>query len=160
MALYITPNVQHLKMRPTCVYGLFYNLTIHLSFQWNLHGKVPRYVGSFCESFIAGGILIALVNLNDYDESLYLLDDCNICIFCEMVSFLLWEVWCRCSILCLIPRTTVTSLSVPKDTRCKTHPLRVNSGVPFWTCEKSHKLRARWQACRSWDDTNYSPHRG
>ena len=35
------------------------------------------------------------------------------------------------TILCLIPRTTVTSLSAPKDTRCKTHPLCVNPGVPF-----------------------------
>ena len=33
--------------------------------------------------------------------------------------------------LCLIPRTTVTSLSAPKDTLCKTHPLCVNPGVPF-----------------------------
>ena len=54
------------------------------------------------------------------------------------------------SILCLIPRTTVTSLSAPKDTRCcKTHPLCVNPGVPFWTCEKTHKLRVRWQASSS-----------
>ena len=35
------------------------------------------------------------------------------------------------AILCLIPRTTVTSLITPKDTRCKTHPLCVNPGVPF-----------------------------
>ena len=48
-------------------------------------------------------------------------------------------------ILCLIPRTTVTSLSASKNTCCKTHPLCVNPGVPFWTCEKTHKLRARWQ---------------
>ena len=36
-------------------------------------------------------------------------------------------------ILCLIPRTTVTPLSAPKDTRCKTHPLytRLMPGVPF-----------------------------
>ena len=34
-------------------------------------------------------------------------------------------------ILCLIMRTTVTSLSTPNDTRCKTHPLCVNLGVPF-----------------------------
>ena len=53
------------------------------------------------------------------------------------------------SILCLIPRTTVTSLSAPKDTRCKTHPLCVNPGVPVWTREKTHKFRARWQACSS-----------
>ena len=50
------------------------------------------------------------------------------------------------TILCLIPRTTVTSLSAPKDTCCKTHPLCVNHGVPFWMCEKTHKLRMRWQA--------------
>ena len=53
------------------------------------------------------------------------------------------------AILCLIPRTTVTSLSASKDTRCKTHPLSVNPGVPFWTCEKLHKLRARWHASSS-----------
>ena len=35
------------------------------------------------------------------------------------------------AIHCLIPRTTVTSLSAPNDTRCKTHPLCVNLGVPF-----------------------------
>ena len=34
----------------------------------------------------------------------------------------------------LIQRTTVTSLSAPKDTRCKIHPLCINPGVPFWTC--------------------------
>ena len=49
------------------------------------------------------------------------------------------------SILCLIPRTTVTSLSTSKETRCKT----VIPGVPFWTREKTHKLRARWQASSS-----------
>ena len=32
---------------------------------------------------------------------------------------------------CLIPRTTVTSLSAPRDKRCKTHPLCVHPGVPF-----------------------------
>ena len=35
------------------------------------------------------------------------------------------------TILCLVRRTTVTSLSVPKDRRCKTHPLCVNPGVSF-----------------------------
>ena len=35
------------------------------------------------------------------------------------------------AILCLIPRTTVTLLSVPKDTSCKMHPLCINPGVPF-----------------------------
>ena len=50
------------------------------------------------------------------------------------------EVQTSNSILCLISRTTVTSLSVPKDTRGKTHPLCVNPGVPFWTREKTHKL--------------------
>ena len=57
---------------------------------------------------------------------------------------------CTLPILCLIPRTTVTSLSTPKDTRCKPHPLCVNPGVPFWTREKTHKLRSRWQAFSSW----------
>ena len=42
------------------------------------------------------------------------------------------------TILCLIPRTTVTLLNAHKDTCCKTHPLCVNHGVPFWTCEKTH----------------------
>ena len=51
------------------------------------------------------------------------------------------------SILCLIPRMTVTSLIASKNTRCKTHPLCVNLGVPFWTREKTHKLRTRWQVC-------------
>ena len=53
------------------------------------------------------------------------------------------------SILCLIQRKTVTSLSAPKDTRCKTYPLSVNPGAPFWTRETKHKLRARWQASLS-----------
>ena len=53
------------------------------------------------------------------------------------------------TILCPIPRMTVTSLSVPKDTRCRTHHLCVNPGVPFWTREKKHKLRARWQVSSS-----------
>ena len=52
-------------------------------------------------------------------------------------------------ILWLIPRTTVTSLSSPKDTRCKTHHICVNAGVPFWTRDKTHKLRARWKASLS-----------
>ena len=34
-------------------------------------------------------------------------------------------------IRCLVPRTTVTSLSAFKDTRYKTHPVCVNPGVPF-----------------------------
>ena len=37
-----------------------------------------------------------------------------------------------------------TSLSAPK-----TQHLCVNLGVPFWTCEKTHSLRARWQASLS-----------
>ena len=53
------------------------------------------------------------------------------------------------STLCLIPRTTVTSLIAPKDTRCKTHPYCINHGVPLWTRETTHKLRARWQASLS-----------
>ena len=52
-------------------------------------------------------------------------------------------------ILCLIPRTTVTSLIASKNTRCKTHPLCVNLGVPFWTRKKTHKLHTRWQASSS-----------
>ena len=36
------------------------------------------------------------------------------------------------TILCLVPRMTVTSLSAPKDTCCKTHPLFINPPVfPF-----------------------------
>ena len=35
------------------------------------------------------------------------------------------------------------SLSVPKDTCCKTHLSCVNPCVPFLTCEKTHKLRVR-----------------
>ena len=38
-----------------------------------------------------------------------------------------------CIKLCLNRRTTVTSLSAPKDTDCKTHPLFINHGVPFRT---------------------------
>ena len=34
-------------------------------------------------------------------------------------------------ILCLILRTTVTSLSAFKDIRYKTHPLCINPGIPF-----------------------------
>ena len=37
----------------------------------------------------------------------------------------------------------------PRIHTCKTHPLCVNLSVPFWTCEKTHKLHARWQACSS-----------
>ena len=33
--------------------------------------------------------------------------------------------------------------------QCKMHPLCVNPGVPFWNREKTHKLRARWQASSS-----------
>ena len=72
-----------------------------------------------------------------------------------------------CLLLCLIPRTTVMSLIALKDTRCKTHPLCVNPGVPFWTREKTHKLRARyssifvqntrWRHGRSRGETKYSP---
>ena len=40
----------------------------------------------------------------------------------------------------------MTSLRAPKDARCKTHPLCVNPGVPFWTREKTHRLLVRWQA--------------
>ena len=57
--------------------------------------------------------------------------------------------WSPTCILCLIMKTTVTSLSAPKDTRCKTHPLCVNLGVPFWTREKTHKLHTWWQASSS-----------
>ena len=56
---------------------------------------------------------------------------------CELGTWLLVR-------LCLIPRTTVTSLIASKNTRCKTHLLCVNLGVPFWTREKTHKLRERW----------------
>ena len=45
-----------------------------------------------------------------------------------------------------IPRMTVTSLSAFKATRYKTHPLCVNPRVPFWMCDETHKLHARWQA--------------
>ena len=53
------------------------------------------------------------------------------------------------AILCLILRTTVTSLSAHRDTRGKTHALCVDPGVPFWTRETTHKLRTRWQASSS-----------
>ena len=57
--------------------------------------------------------------------------------FCHYVKFshqlLTASVCYRMPILCLIQRTTVTSLTAPKDTRCKTHLLCVNPGVPFWT---------------------------
>ena len=52
-------------------------------------------------------------------------------------------------------RTTVTSLSVPKNTRCKTHSLCVNPGVPFWTCEKTQR-NTRWRHGRSLGETKYS----
>ena len=45
-------------------------------------------------------------------------------------TVVLEEIQCI-AILGLISRTTVASLSVPKDTRCKTHPLCVNPDVPF-----------------------------
>ena len=35
------------------------------------------------------------------------------------------------TILCLIPRTTVMSLSAPKDTRCETHPFMRQSRCSF-----------------------------
>ena len=70
------------------------------------------------------------------------------------VSFLsLLEIvtgWCLLeTILCLIPRTIVTSLSASKDTRYKTHSLCAIPGVPFWMCQETHKFRARWQASSS-----------
>ena len=65
--------------------------------------------------------------------------------FSETISLvILWF-----SIVCLIPRQTVTSLIASKNTRCKAHPLCVNLDVPFWTREKTHKLRTRWQASSS-----------
>ena len=53
------------------------------------------------------------------------------------------------AILCLTPRTTVKSLIASKNTGCKTHPLCINLGVPFWTRKKTHKFRTRWQASSS-----------
>ena len=45
------------------------------------------------------------------------------------------------TILCLIPKTTVTSLmSAPNYLRCKTHPVCLNLWIIFWTCEKRHML--------------------
>ena len=69
------------------------------------------------------------------------------------------------TILCLILRTTVTSLSASKNTRCKTHPLCVNPGVPFWTWENTQVAHAmtsvflrntRWCHGRSRGETKYS----
>ena len=68
------------------------------------------------------------------------------------------------TILCLIPRSTMTSLSAPKDTHCKAHTLYVNPGVPFRTREKTHNTRdnnvflrnTRWRHGRSRGETKYS----
>ena len=35
-----------------------------------------------------------------------------------------------------------SSLSAPKDTRCKTHPWCINDNVPFWKCESTKVARA------------------
>ena len=59
-------------------------------------------------------------------------------------QYLLSECCQRVTILCFIPRTTVTSLGAPKEIRCKTHPLGVNPGILFWTREITHMLRARY----------------
>ena len=70
------------------------------------------------------------------------------------------------SILCLIPRTTVTSLSTISDTRCKTHPLCVNPGIHSFlnSSENTQVWRAitnvflrntRWRYSRSWVETKY-----
>ena len=68
---------------------------------------------------------------------------------CQKISTFIYTGWCQNTILCLIPRTTVTSLIASKNTRCKMHPLCVNLGVPFWMREKTHKLCAWWQASSS-----------
>ena len=54
------------------------------------------------------------------------------------------------SILCLIPRPTVTSPSASKNTSCKTHPLCVNPRCSFLNVwENTQVARARWQASAS-----------
>ena len=58
------------------------------------------------------------------------------------------------SILCLIPRTTVTSLSAPKEKCCKMHPLSVNTGILFYTCEITI-WNTRWCHGRSHGGTKY-----
>ena len=42
---------------------------------------------------------------------------------------------CPLVLLCLISRTTVTSLTASKDKRCQTQHLCASPGIPFWTCE-------------------------
>ena len=65
-------------------------------------------------------------------------------------------------ILCLISRTTVTSLRASNDKRCKTHYLCVNPGIPFWTLEKTRVITSvllcitRWRHSRSRGETKYS----
>ena len=70
-------------------------------------------------------------------------------------------------ILCLILRTTVTSLSVSKDIRCKKHPSWANPEILFWTREKTHVLRCyvrdikhipRWRHGCSRGETKYIAH--
>ena len=71
-------------------------------------------------------------------------------------------------ILCLIPRTTMTSLSAPKDTRCKTHPLLSQSCCSFlnaWdNTQVSRAMKSvlvwntRWRHGRSRGETKYSSH--
>ena len=47
-------------------------------------------------------------------------------------------------ILCLIPRTTVMSLSAPKNTRCKTHPFNMHqSRCSFFERVRKHTSCAR-----------------
>ena len=61
------------------------------------------------------------------------------------------------TILCLIPRTTVTSLSAPKNTHCKTHPVCVNPGVLFlnvWESTQVTRAMTRHH-CRYRGETKY-----
>ena len=70
------------------------------------------------------------------------------------------------SILCLIPRTTVTSLSTPKDTRCKTHHFMRQSLCSFLNARENTQIaramtsvflrNTRWRHSRSWCGTKYS----
>ena len=58
----------------------------------------------------------------------------------QFSSVVKW-VYCRkgsLTILCLIPRTIVTSRGAPKEIRRKTHHLCINPGIRFWTCEITH----------------------
>ena len=51
-------------------------------------------------------------------------------------QFCMLSIYFASPILCLIQRTTVTSLNTQNDILCKTHSLCVKPGILYWTVRK------------------------